>query len=156
MYIGISASSQVDQSTQVGKERIVVTKNHRSASKFYFQNNEGEISTISPKLKEQTYQFKLSQLDNPGLYQIKAENQVISIIPVNCDISLINKPFVDLQSITEIIPQIKLFTEDQEFTEAIRQARFGMELWKLCIIFSLILLVAELLFVKNMEGKQRG
>jgi len=156
IYIGISASSQTEQSTRVGKERIVVTKNHRSASKFYIQDSEGEKSTIFPKIIEQTYQFKLSQLIKPGLYQIHAENQVISIIPVNCDISLINEPFVDLQSMTETIPQIKLFTEDQEFTEAIRQARFGMELWKLCVILSLILIVVELLFVKNMEGKRRG
>ena len=155
IYFGISASSQADLSTQVGKERIVVTKNHRSSSKFYIQDSEGEKSTILPKIIDQTYQFKLFKLNKPGLYQIQAENQLISIIPVNCNISRINEPYIDLRSMTETIPLIKIFTEDQEFTESIRQARFGMELWKLCVILSLCLIVAELFFIKNMEGKRR-
>lgn len=156
MYYAVSASSHSDLSGRVGKPIIITSKDHGSNEKFYLYDDDENRSTIVPKILNQTYQFKLSNLNKPGLYKIKTENQLIYAIPVNCESRIIDEPHLDLQSILEEVPQTGLFSENQEFAEVVKETRFGMELWKLFILFSLLLIITELFLIKNMEGKQRA
>jgi len=155
MYFAVSASSQATISHRVGKPKYVTIKDHGDKSKFYLHNNGGSRTTIVPKIFDQTYQFKLSELNKPGLYKIKAEDQLISIVPVNCETNTLEEPYINIYSMKKQISQIEVFNEDQDFTENIKESRFGMELWKLFLLFSVVLILTEFILIKSMEGKHK-
>ena len=71
---------------------------------------------------------------------------------MNAEIHAIHKPYMDLGRF-EILENVRIFSEVDKFEEAIIQARFGSELWKLFIILVLVLIGLELFVIKKMEGK---
>jgi hypothetical protein len=97
-------------------------------------------------------QFHLNNLKTPGLYHILAGETTISSIPANPETQAIHQPFMDLDEFKNL-DNVQIFSEKDNFEEAIIEARFGSELWKLCIIFTLIFLSLELLIIKKMEGR---
>jgi hypothetical protein len=94
----------------------------------------------------------MNNLKIPGLYHIISGNNIISTIPVNAEIHAIHQPYIDLEKIKKI-ETVRIFSEKDNFEEAIIQARFGFELWKLFIILALLLMGIELFIIKKMEGK---
>jgi hypothetical protein len=155
MYFSVSASSQVNVSHRIGKSIFLQTRINGVDNKFYLIDNDDNRNTIVPKIIDQTYQFSLSQIDKPGLYKIKSDNQLRAVIPVNCRVNIIETPFIDIEEMQSNINQLEIFNERMNFLEKVIESRFGVELWKLFVLFCVIFIITEFILIKRMEGKQR-
>jgi hypothetical protein len=151
-HFGASHASQVQSSTLVEKEKIVTINYASHTGDFYLKLPDGEKNRIVPRQQNQNLHFHMNNLKIPGLYHILAGDNTISTIPVNAEIHAIHQPYIDLEKI-EKIETVRIFSEKDNFEEAIIQARFGFELWKLFIILALLLMGVELFIIKKMEGK---
>jgi hypothetical protein len=151
-HFGASHASQVQSSTLVEQEKIVVMNYISNTAEFYLKSPDGEKNRIVPRQQNENLQFHLNNLNIPGLYHISAGENTISTIPVNAQTQALHQPYIDLDRYKNL-ETVRIFSEAENFEEAIIQARFGSELWKLFIILALLLIVLELFIIKKMEGK---
>jgi len=151
-HYGASYASQIQSSSFVEQEKFVTLNYISNAGEFYLKSPDGEKNRIVPRQQNQNLNFHLNNLKIPGLYQIFAGEKSISTIPVNAYIKAIKDPYIDLEKLNNL-ESIRIFSEDDNFEEEIIQARFGSELWKILIFLALLLIGAELLVIKKMEGR---
>jgi hypothetical protein len=152
IHFGASHASQVQTSTIVENEQTVVLNQVSQTGEFYLKLPNGEKNRIVPQPQDQRLQFHLKNIKEPGLYHLQAGEKIISSVPVNVETNAIHQTFIDLESITNQ-ETVQLFSETDNYEDAIIQARFGFELWKILVILALIFLVLELFVIKKMEGK---
>jgi hypothetical protein len=151
-HYGASHASQIQSSVVVEQEKIITMNYVSNAGDFYLKLPDGEKSRIVPRQQNQNLHFHLSNLKTPGLYQIFAGERSISTTPVNAEIKAIVNPYMDLDKFNDL-KTIRIYSENDNFEEEIIQARFGSELWKLFIVIALLLIGAELVIIKKMEGR---
>jgi hypothetical protein len=153
-YLSVSNTSQIQPSIVVESEEILSVRQLTNAADFYMQIPDGEKSTIIPHRYDQNYRFHLTSLEQPGLYKIWADNDLVSTIPVNVDTDALFESSFDLEALDNNFEKVQIYSEEDAFEQEISETRFGSELWKFFIILSLLLLVVELFFIKKMEGKK--
>jgi len=149
---GASHASQIQTPTMVEREKIVTINDISPSGNFYLKSPGGEKNRIVPRQMNQNFKFNLNNIKVPGLYHIFAGENIISSIPANAETHAIHQPIMDLDSIGEV-ESVQIFSENDDFEEAIIQARFGSELWKIFIFLALLFMGLELFFIKKMEGK---
>jgi hypothetical protein len=154
IHFGASHASQVQSSSIVEKDKTVTLNYVSQSGDFYLKLPDGEKNRIVPQQQDQTLQFRLNNNKYPGLYHLLAGDKIISSVPVNAETYAIHQPFTDIDEFKDL-KTVQMFSEDDNFEEAIIQARFGSELWKLFIILALIFLGMELFVIKKMEGKSK-
>jgi hypothetical protein len=152
IHLGASSASQVQSSTIVEKEKTVMLNYVSQSGDFYLKLPDGEKNRIVPQQQDHVLKFRLNNIKFPGLYHLLAGEKIISSVPANVETHAIHNPFTDLDEIKDL-KTVQMFSENDNFEEAIIQARFGSELWKLFIILTLVFLGMELFVIKKMEGK---
>lgn len=152
---GASFSSQIQTSAIVEQDQIVNLNYTLQTGEFFLKSPGGEKIRIVPQQRDQVLQFHLNNIQLPGMYYIMAGEDIIHSIPTNAETYAIHQPFMDLDVINNQ-ESVQLFSESDNFEDAIIQARFGSELWKLFIIFALLFLGIELFLIKKMEGKVKS
>ena len=152
VYLGASNASQIQSPAIVGMEKNILLNYISKSGEFSLKSPEGEKNRIVPQQRDQYLHFKMSNLDHPGLYHLYAGENIIYSIPTNVESFAIHNPIMNMEQITNL-ETVQIFSEDDNYEEAIIQARFGSELWKLLILLALLLLGFELFFIKKMEGK---
>ncbi len=153
LHLGISNNAQIQSSVYAESAKTLSINLVTEAGEFYLLQPNGEKDRVIPTPVNQLYQFQLAQLNTPGIYQLFADKKAISAIPVNANTSSLNEPFVEINHLDDL-EYVRIFSEDEMIEKSILEARFGSELWRLFIIFVLILLLFELFFIKKMEGKK--
>ena len=154
LHFAAAHASQVQSPTFVGQEKIVMMNYISNSADFYLESPDEEKNRIVPQQKNENLFFHLNNLNIPGLYHISAGENTIATIPVNTRIKTLQLPYVDLNQFKNI-DSVRIFSENEDFEDAIIQARFGLELWKLLIIISLLLIGLEFIIIKKMEGKSQ-
>jgi hypothetical protein len=152
VYFGVSNASQINSPAIVGMEKNIKLNYLSKSGEFYLQSPEGEKNLIVPQQQDQFLNFKMNNLSYPGMYHLFAGEDLIYSIPTNVESFAIHKPIMNMEQISNL-ETVELFSEDDNYEEAITQARFGSELWKIFIVLSLLLLGFELFFIKKMEGR---
>jgi hypothetical protein len=154
IHFGASNASQFQSPTIVGKKKSITINYVSQSGDFYLQSPDGEKNRIIPEQRDQSLQFLLNNIKVPGMYNILAGNEIIYSIPANAETYAIHQPFIKLDQIEEL-ETVQIFSENENFEDAIIQARFGTELWKFFVFLALIFLGIELFFIKKMEGKAK-
>ena len=149
---GASFSSQIQTSATVEQDQIVDINYTLQTGEFFIKSPDGEKTRIVPQQRDQVLQFNLNNIQRPGIYHIMAGENIIYSIPANAQTYAIHQPFMDLDEIDKH-ETVQLFSENDNFEDAIIQARFGSELWKLFIILALLFIGIELFIIKKMEGR---
>lgn len=100
--------------------------------------------------------FSLHRLAVPGVYQLKAGGSTIAMFPVNPDSRESDTRRVTASSGREFwsrlgIPATSMETiaPGTQVRAAILQSRFGVELWKYCVVLALIMALAEMLIARD-------
>jgi hypothetical protein len=152
IHWGASHASQIQTSVLVEREKTVMLNYASQSGDFFLKLPDGEKNRIVPQQLDQVLQFRLNNIKNPGLYHLIAGDNIISAVPANVETYAIHNSYMDLDEIVGL-SSVRMFSENDNFEEAIIQARFGSELWKLFIILALIFLGMELFIIKKMEGR---
>lgn len=107
-----------------------------------------------------TYEYK--NLDISGIYKFYSGDQLIEEIAVNHDKSESNPDYADKQEIRKYLDHINfkgnliVIDKNDNPLEAIKQARFGSELWRIFLLIAIFLAVAEMTIARNVKKEVEG
>jgi hypothetical protein len=110
--------------------------------------------TILPDVRQQaggTTLYFSDQVHDPGNYQLKKQDTVIATLAFNNNRSESDLSYLDDDALKLQVPgghNTVFGAGPQSLTDTIAKANMGLELWKLCIILSLICLAAEILLIR--------
>lgn len=96
------------------------------------------------------------QIKKPGFYQLLDENKLKAVFAFNenreeSSLSFYNQD--ELQDLLGISAGNILKSKDSPIQQQIKQANLGSSFWKLCLILSIIFLVAEILLIRFLKVK---
>jgi hypothetical protein len=145
-----SATASQNQSMAIAGNKLDISLGRLQQEVFTLVDPDGIENRIIPDVFDPELRFSLNQLSRPGHFSLKAGDELIHSISVNVPAAHIINQVADF---TKVADNVNTFSEEDAFSEEILQARIGFELWKWAIFFTILLIIAELLLVKKIQGK---
>jgi hypothetical protein len=111
-------------------------------------------SEIIPDIRQTESGIRLfisDQVMKPGIYDLTRGDDLISKVAFNTDPSESDLSYLSDSMLEEVFPEgaFKLYdTGDSRLASEIKASNYGVQLWKLCLILSLICLAAEILLLR--------
>ncbi len=95
--------------------------------------------------------YDCQPIDMPGIYQLRKDDRLIDLFPVNLPPSEGDLAAADLDHwrASLKIDDATALDYDKSFSAAISEARFGRELWKVFLWAVAVLLAVEMLFARE-------
>jgi hypothetical protein len=136
----------------LGHDETVETTPVQSSEKQLLKLVKDKQSII-PDVKQQegsTLLYVSDQLQETGLYQLKKQDSIVSVMAFNDNRSESDLSYYSTAELNKIIPDKGNVIEATKGSvkDIVSQADFGVQLWKLCIILALIFLAAEILLTR--------
>lgn len=106
------------------------------------------------------FEFKNTNL--AGFYKIYSDNQLVDNIAVNFDKSESNPVYADENDFNKYIELLNFkgklihINKDINPIEAINQARFGSELWRIFLLIAILLAILEMTIARNVRKEVEG
>jgi len=112
---------------------------------------------IVPKSMPSGLYFTMSDLDQPGVYDLKSAETTLRKIPVNIDPVESDMTRVTSEERDEFfkrlgIASLEILDRNVNVKQAVTQARFGVELWKYMIALALLCAILEMYIAR--DGKR--
>ena len=151
--MGIQNASEENIYYTIGKTKTIELQNHSSIKQWRIQK-EGTIDLL-PEVKtiDQKIYINIEELiQEDGFYTLtnKDENKIISFNYNRLESNLTTWETEELEKINTQYTHIKLWKkEGLQLEKSLRENRSGSNLWHILILFSLVLLIAESLLLKN-------
>lgn len=115
---------------------------------YYIQNPSGKKYSVIPKPVRNRLLFNGGKSIGDGFYTLLDENKPLVTEAINHSAKELKKPFI-----TEEAMDFPLtYLTDKNFMQQIQSARLGFELWMICLILAFIMLIAEMVLIKVIEG----
>ncbi len=120
-----------------------------------------QLSLLSPDGVEELISrgntsSKSKRLTFPGLYQVKSGTKLLSVVPVNVDSRESDDRKILSDELSEFWKRLGIssssvqsLNHDDQLQTVVRQSRFGVELWKYCLGFALLLALIEMLIARD-------
>ncbi|OCX52960.1 hypothetical protein BEL04_01135 [Mucilaginibacter sp. PPCGB 2223] len=137
----------------IGQDESVETSPVQASDKQLVKLVKGQ-QTILPDVRQQegsTVLYFSDQVNQPGNYQLKSQDTVTACIAFNNNRSESDLTYLDDNTLKTEIPGVRTTVFQagpQSLKDTVAKANMGLELWKLCIILSLICLAAEILLIR--------
>jgi hypothetical protein len=124
------------------------------------QLNEKEIlkitkgsQTLIPDARQQegsTMLFLADQIQEPGNYQLKKQDSLVAVMAFNNSRQESDLTYLSQAQMKVLLPDGSHILEagKTSLTGLVTETNFGLQLWKLCIILTLIFLAAEIALVR--------
>ncbi len=118
----------------------------QSARSFVMVTPLGDSVQVSPSARAGAVVFNLGVLDQPGIYQIFGDRNLVDLFAVNFPPEESEELYTDSDAVGGKIAgaRIVILDYDANAAELIESARFGTELWKLFLLLGFILLLIEM------------
>ena len=89
--------------------------------------------------------WKVPDLDEAGIWQLRADGAVVDAFAVNVDIAEADLTPVTAAEIRRRLgQQVRILQQDLPMMDAVNAARFGRELWRELLVLAILLLLLEL------------
>jgi hypothetical protein len=143
----------------LGHDETVETTPVQSSEKQLLKLVKGKQSII-PDVKQQegsTLLYVSDQLQETGLYELKKQDSVVSVMAFNDNRSESDLSYYSSAELNKIIPDKGNVIEATKGSvkDIVSRADFGVQLWKLCIILALIFLAAEIVLTRYYNPVKR-
>jgi len=143
----------------LGHDETVETTPIQSSEKQLLKLVKGKQSII-PDVKQQegsTLLYVSDQLQETGLYELKKQDSVVSVMAFNDNRSESDLSYYSSAELNKIIPDKGNVIEATKGSvkDIVSRADFGVQLWKLCIILALIFLAAEIVLTRYYNPVKR-
>lgn len=137
----------------IGQDESVETLPIQTSDKQLVKLVKGQ-QTILPDVRQQeggTVLYFSDQVHEPGNYQLKKQDTVVAALAFNNNRSESDLTYLDDNALKMQLQgghSTVLQAGPQSLKDTVAKANMGLELWKLCIILSLIFLAAEILLIR--------
>ncbi|MGV3706515.1 MAG: BatA domain-containing protein [Arcticibacter sp.] len=140
-------SYTIGRDQQISLRRLETGKRER----LRLKSQNAEIIPDARQTEDGMRLFISEQVTEPGVYDLVRGDSLISKVAFNTNPSESDLTFLNDKRLTEIFPsgasRISNASETAPASE-IKAANYGAQLWKLCLILSLICLAAEILLLR--------
>ncbi len=127
------------------------TTSHLSLEENYvLRAPDGAAVPVIPKQTDNGLRFRFDRISDVGHYVLFQNERPIHAFSVNHNANELERPFIDFEN---IFPNAQVLSDKQNIEEHITEARTGTELWRLFLFLALLMLIAEMLIVKRIEGR---
>jgi hypothetical protein len=144
----------------IGDDEAVETLPIETSDKQVLKLHKGQ-QIIIPDVRQQeggTVLYLSDQIQEPGNYELKKQDSLMAVLAFNS-----NRSESDLTYMDDAGLKAQLSGRQSTIIEAgggslkdtVAKANIGLELWKLCIILSLICLAAEILFIRFYQPEKQ-
>jgi len=141
---GIGTSGEEYQVT-VGQPSQLTFTGRPGVENFEIRRDEWS-ATLGVETGSSGYALQIPSLSDAGAYDLWQGTRKIGILAANVPPSESNITQIPAKSYEEILGgRITELGHDDDVKSAINEGRFGRELWKLCLYFALLMLIAEML-----------
>ncbi|WDF57090.1 BatA domain-containing protein [Mucilaginibacter sp. KACC 22063] len=108
---------------------------------------------IIPDVRRQdgnTYLFVSDQLQQPGIYTLKQGDNTLALLAFNSSKSESDLHYFNQSELQKIAPKSSnvITKSNGSVNSIISGANFGLQLWKLCLLLSLIFLATEIVLIR--------
>jgi len=137
----------------LGRDELINMKNSDAGTREGLRLRAGD-SEIIPDIRQTESGIRLfisDQVMKPGIYDLIRGDHLISKVAFNTNPSESDLSYLSDNMLEEIFPRaaFKLYdTGDNTLASEIKAANYDVQLWKLCLILSLICLAAEILLLR--------
>ncbi|PRY53185.1 putative membrane protein (TIGR02226 family) [Arcticibacter pallidicorallinus] len=137
----------------LGKDELINLKSSDSGSREGLRLRDGD-SEIIPDIRQTesgVRMFISDQVIQPGIYDLTRGDRLISKVAFNINPSESDLSYLSDDMLEKVFPDAasKLYdTADNMLASEIKAENYGVQLWKLCLILSLICLAAEILLLR--------
>ena len=137
----------------IGEDESVETLPIQASDKQLVKLVKGQ-QTIIPDVRQQegsTVLYFSDQVHEPGNYELKKQDTVVATLAFNNNRSESDLSYLDDEALKAQLTGIHntvLEAGPQSLKDTVAKANMGLELWKLCIILSLICLAVEILLIR--------
>jgi hypothetical protein len=137
----------------IGEDESVETLPIQASDKQLVKLVKGQ-QTIIPDVRQQegsTVLYFSDQIHEPGNYELKKQDTVVATLAFNNNRSESDLSYLDDDALKAQLTgthNAVLQAGPQSLKDTVAKANMGLELWKLCIILSLIFLAAEILLIR--------
>ena len=109
--------------------------------------------SIIPEVKQQeggTLLYMADQLQQTGIYDLKMQDSTVAVLAFNDNRSESDLSYFSNAELAKLVPQAAPVLEGGKgsLKNTVTETNFGLQLWKLCIILSLIFLAAEIMVIR--------
>ncbi|CAM3856297.1 BatA domain-containing protein [Mucilaginibacter galii] len=109
--------------------------------------------TLIPDARQQegnTLLYLADQVQQPGNYQLKKQDSVVAVIAFNNNRMESDLTYLDKSALDKLLPAKSAVLQPGKgsMQGLIADTNFGLQLWKLCIILTLIFIAAEIALVR--------
>ncbi len=136
----------------LGHDETIETTPIQTSEKQLLKLIKGNKSVI-PDVRQQegsTLLYVSDQLQETGLYDLKKQDSIVSVMAFNDNRSESDMTYYTPAELDKIVPHESGVIEAGKgsIKDAVSRTNLGVQLWKLCIILSLIFLAAEILLIR--------
>ncbi len=112
---------------------------------------DGKSYNISGSENDGQMIYECRPIEQPGIYQIKSQNRLVDLFPVNTPLSESDLSFVDFNRLEKVLKldDARTIPYGQSAGSIISEARFGRELWKIFLWAVVVLMAVEMIFSRE-------
>jgi hypothetical protein len=142
----------------IGQDESVETLPIQTSDKQLLKLKKG-TQTIIPDVRQQeggTVLYFSDQVQEPGNYELKKQDSVVTRLAFNNNRSESDLTYLNDDALKAQVSGTGNTVFDagpQSLKDTVAKANIGLELWKLCIILSLICLAAEILLIRFYQNE---
>jgi hypothetical protein len=117
--------------------------------------------TIIPDLRQQDGDYRIfiaDQLHQPGIYELKKQDSLVAPLAFNDDRKESDMSYLTDAQLKKLLPVATTIarTPNGPLNTTLAPSNLGTQLWKLCIILTLIFLAAEILLIRYYHPGKQG
>lgn len=155
--IGLYSNSGINNcfSFIAGEEvKLRLPKLNESDVKLLYPD--GRESVISLPKENEKFFLSVGKLTQSGIYKLIQNDKIIALISINLDSRESNLSKLDEDDLFKFTQnsfpdcRIKIFNQDANPEQIIKQERYGTELWKFFLILALICLALEMIIARKL------
>ncbi|MFQ5636989.1 MAG: BatA domain-containing protein [bacterium] len=151
-------ASENDDDLTVGQVVSFSPEESVNVTQLTLEAPDGTRHQIKPEITKGRYFVHFPETDLTGVYKLINESGEIAKWAVNYDPAEADHAAFEIDELRKTVGTEKVaeITQTQDIAEALKQSRFGRELWKYFAFAALVLIIAEMVFVREkavLEGK---
>lgn len=149
------------QNNLIAGEPITIDLNKIKSAQIKVVRPDNSAEFLNIDLTNQKF-VEYTHTDLAGFYKIFSGNELIENIAVNHEKSESSPVYADARDFEKYLEQINFkgnlitINKNKNPLEAINQARFGSELWRIFLLVAIILAVLEMTIARNVKSDLEG
>ncbi|MFQ5824085.1 MAG: BatA domain-containing protein [bacterium] len=145
------ATSEEKEEINIGDEITYYPENNYSSSKLIMKKPDGTQIKIKPEVSKGKYLIRFKMTDEPGIYKLLDKDKIVGQWAVNYNPVESDNSTFETEELKNIVDEAQIYEikDTEEIAEKLKESRFGRELWKYLIAATLVLLLIEMMLIRE-------